>query len=167
MFQYFVQYPIFLKYSAMAIAMFDRRNDRSLKKCILFYICTNYKILVSTMAEGSSNGTLSNGQNSRETEREVELNALRQSNKQFKSENEELRRRLTTLERLSEENSRLRRVKEESESLRSRLSAAQEDISGLLKEKRVLQETVTDLRDQVTRVSDPGNSNRASWSIKR
>ncbi|XP_043268359.1 UHRF1-binding protein 1 isoform X2 [Venturia canescens] len=122
---------------------------------------------VSTLGEGSSNGTLSSGQSSRDVERDLELMSLRQSSKSMKSENEELRRRITTLERLSEENSRLRRVEVESDSLKSRLTAAQDDINRLLKEKRVLQETITDLRDQMLRMNEPGNSNRASWSIKR
>ena len=108
-----------------------------------------------------------NGKSSRDTEHDVELKTLRQVSNQLKTDNEELKRRLATLERLSEENSRLRRVKEESELMKLRLTAAQDDIADLLKEKRILQETVTDLRDQITRVNEPGNSNRASWSIKR
>jgi len=97
---------------------------------------------------------------------ERELEALRQSSKQLKLDNEELKRRMGALEKLSEENARLMRVKEESDIIRSRLSAAEDDIVSLLEEKRLLHETISELRNQ--RLEDsPGGSNRASWSIKR
>ncbi|XP_011698292.1 PREDICTED: UHRF1-binding protein 1 isoform X3 [Wasmannia auropunctata] len=99
-------------------------------------------------------------------EHERELKALRQSSKQLKLDNEELRRRMGALERLSEENARLMRLKEESDVIRSRLSAAEDDIASLLQEKKLLHETISELRNQ--RLEDgPGGSNRASWSIKR
>lgn len=81
-------------------------------------------------------------------------------------DNEELKRRMGTLERLSEENARLRHVKEESDIIKTRLSAAEDDIANLLEEKKLLHETISELRNQ--RLEDgPGGSNRASWSIKR
>lgn len=118
--------------------------------------------------ESSSEATISNGniQSAKEIETELELNGLRQFTQQLKSDNEELRRRLATFERLSAENSKLRRTKEESEVLRSCLNAAQEDVSVLLQEKRSLQETVRELQSQLEE-SGAGNSSRTSWSIKR
>lgn len=100
------------------------------------------------------------------TECERELNALRQSSKQLKSDNEELRRRMGALERLSEENARLIRVKEESDMIRSRLSAAEDDIASLVEEKKILHDTIAELRNQKLE-GGPGGSNRTSWSIKR
>ncbi|XP_015598696.1 UHRF1-binding protein 1-like isoform X2 [Cephus cinctus] len=124
--------------------------------------------IVSIPEESSSNTTISSGkiQSSKDIDRELELNTLKQSSRQLKSDNEELKRRLVAFERLLEENSKLRRVKEESEVLRSCLNAAQGDVSTLLEEKRTLQETVTDLQNQLMG-NGPGNSNRMSWSIKR
>lgn len=98
-------------------------------------------------------------------EGERELNVLRQSSKQLKLDNEELRRRMGALERLSEENARLMRAKEESDIMRSRLSVAEDNIASLLEEKRILHETIIELRNQ--RLEGSGGSNRASWSIKR
>lgn len=124
--------------------------------------------LVTTIDESHSNRALSNDNSYmlRNVECEKELKALRQSSKQLKLDNEELRRRMAALERLSEENARLRRVKEESDVIRARLSAAEDDITGLLEEKKLLHETISELRNQ--RLEDgPGGSNRASWSIKR
>ncbi|XP_012267843.2 UHRF1-binding protein 1-like isoform X1 [Athalia rosae] len=124
--------------------------------------------LVGTLAESSSEATISNGniQTTKEIETELELNGLRQTTRLLKSDNEELKRRLATFERLSAENSKLRRTKEESDVLRSCLNAAQEDVSVLLEEKRHLQDLVRDLRSQLEE-SAAGNSNRTSWSIKR
>lgn len=99
-------------------------------------------------------------------ERELELLFLRQSSKQLKLDNEELKRRMGTLEKLSEENAKLIRMKEESDIIRYRLNAAEDDIANLLEEKKVLHETITELRNQRME-SGPGSSNRASWSIKR
>ncbi|EZA55392.1 UHRF1-binding protein 1-like protein [Ooceraea biroi] len=120
-------------------------------------------------ATGESSNTALPGDNShafKNPECERELNALRQSSKQLKLDNEELRRRMGALERLSEENARLMRAKEESDMIRSRLSAAEDDITSLLEEKRILHETIMELRNQRLE-SGPGGSNRASWSIKR
>ncbi|XP_046432268.1 UHRF1-binding protein 1-like isoform X2 [Neodiprion fabricii] len=124
--------------------------------------------IVGTLVESSSAATISNGniQSAKEIETESELSSLRQFTQQLKSDNEELKRRLATFERLSAENSKLRRTKEESEVLRSCLNAAQEDVSVLLEEKRRLQETVRDLQSQLDQ-GTAGNSNRTSWSIKR
>lgn len=91
---------------------------------------------------------------------------MRQSSKQLKSENEKFRRRLDALEKLSEENAKLMRVKEESDTVKLHLNAAQEDIQILLKEKRALQETITELENQING-SGPGSGSRASWSTKR
>ncbi|EFN85936.1 UHRF1-binding protein 1-like isoform X2 [Harpegnathos saltator] len=114
----------------------------------------------STALSGDRNNTLKNA------ECEVELNALRQSSRQLRLDNEELRRRMGALERLSEENAKLMRVKEESDIIRSRLNTAENDIANLLEEKRILHETITELRNQRME-SGPAGSNRASWSIKR
>ncbi|XP_001601171.2 UHRF1-binding protein 1-like isoform X3 [Nasonia vitripennis] len=101
-------------------------------------------------------------------EQEMEINSLRETGQQLKSDNEELRRRLATMERMSEENSKLRRTKEE---LRTCLNAAREDIAVLLKEKRILQESVMDLQNQLPGVGGGsvfGTSSRSSgWSNKR
>lgn len=124
--------------------------------------------LVTTIDESHSNIALSNDNSYtlRNVECEKELKALRQSSKQLKLDNEELRRRMGALERLSEENARLRHVKEESDVIKGRLSAAEDDIVNLLEEKKLLHETISELRNQ--RLEDgPGGSNRASWSIKR
>ncbi|XP_006559911.2 UHRF1-binding protein 1 isoform X2 [Apis mellifera] len=97
---------------------------------------------------------------------EMELNVLRQSSKQLKLDNEQLRSRLNALEKLSEENAKLIRIKEESNVIKSHLSAAQEDIQLLLKEKRALQETITQLENRIIG-SGLGSGTRASWSSKR
>jgi len=94
------------------------------------------------------------------------LNALRQSSKQLKLDNEVLKRRMGALEKLSEENAKLIRAKEESDIIRSRLNAAEDDIASLLEEKRILHETIMELQNQRLG-SGPGGSNRTSWSIKR
>ncbi|KAL0134373.1 hypothetical protein PUN28_001277 [Cardiocondyla obscurior] len=120
--------------------------------------------VVTAIDEGRS--ITNDGHTVKNVEYEKELKTLRQSSKQLKLDNEELRRRMGALERLSEENARLMRVKEESDVMRSRLSAAEDDIASLLEEKRLLHETISELRNQ--RLEDgPGGSNRASWSIKR
>lgn len=96
-------------------------------------------------------------------EQEMEINTVTEKMQLLKSDNDELRRRLAAMERLLEENSKLRRVKEE---LHSNLNAAQEDISVLLKEKRILQESVIDLQSQLPGAF--GASSRGSaWANKR
>ncbi|XP_011063117.1 PREDICTED: UHRF1-binding protein 1-like isoform X2 [Acromyrmex echinatior] len=122
--------------------------------------------VVTVIEETHSNMALSSDKMLKNAECERELKALRQSSKQLKLDNEELRRRMGALERLSEENARLMRVKEESDIIRSRLSAAEDDIASLLKEKKLLHETISELRNQRLE-DDPEGSNRASWSIKR
>lgn len=119
------------------------------------------------MEENRSNMLLSsdNSHPLKNVECEKELNVLRQSSRQLKLDNEELRRRMGAMERLSEENARLMRAKEESDIMRSRLSIAEDNIASLLEEKRILHETITELRNQ--RLEGSGGSNRASWSIKR
>ncbi|XP_033218279.1 UHRF1-binding protein 1-like [Belonocnema kinseyi] len=119
--------------------------------------------VVNALPESNSNPTISN---SIQTKSASELNTLRQSCQQLNSDNEELKRRLAALERLSEENSRLRFIKEESDMLRSCLETAQENISILLKEKKSLQEAVTNLQGQLAGAG-PSSSTRTSWSIKR
>lgn len=119
---------------------------------------------VNILPESQSNPTLSNG--SIQNRSDAELNILRQSCKQMKSDNEELKRRLAALERLAEENSRLRFIKEESDMLRSCLEMSQENISILMKEKKNLQEAVTNLQGQLAGAG-PSNTSRTSWSMKR
>lgn len=121
--------------------------------------------VVTTIDESHSNTALSydNNHTLKNVECEKELKALRQSSKQLKLDNEELRRRMGTLERLSEENARLRRVKEESDILRTRLSTAEDDIVNLLEEKKLLHETISELRNQ--RLEDgPGGKSEAKRS---
>ncbi|KYN40299.1 UHRF1-binding protein 1-like protein [Trachymyrmex septentrionalis] len=122
--------------------------------------------VVTAIEETHSNTALSSDKMLKNVECERELKALRQFSKQLKLDNEELRRRMGALERLSEENARLMRVKEESDIIRSRLSAAEDDIASLLEEKKLLHETISELRNQRLE-DDPEDSNRASWSIKR
>ncbi|KYN07307.1 UHRF1-binding protein 1-like protein [Cyphomyrmex costatus] len=122
--------------------------------------------VVTAVEETHSNMAVLNDKMLKNVECEKELKALRQSSKQLKLDNEELKRRMGALERLSEENARLMRVKEESDIIRSRLSTAEDDIASLLEEKRLLHETISELRNQRLE-DDPEGSNRASWSIKR
>ncbi|XP_036139231.1 UHRF1-binding protein 1 isoform X3 [Monomorium pharaonis] len=124
--------------------------------------------VATTVDENHPNAVLSSDSSHmfKNAECEKELKALRQSSKQLKLDNEELRRRMGALERLSEENARLMRIKDESDIIRSRLSAAEDDIASLLEEKKLLHETISELRNQ--RLEDsPEGSNRTSWSIKR
>lgn len=143
----------------------------SLYEFVVQFLLDLYNIfffVVTTINESHLNMALSGDKSHalKNAECEMELNALRQSSRQLKLDNEELRRRMGALERLSEENARLMRMKEESDVIRSRLSAAEDDITSLLEEKRILRETITELRNQ--RMEDgPAGSNRASWSIKR
>ncbi|XP_066590455.1 bridge-like lipid transfer protein family member 3B isoform X3 [Prorops nasuta] len=102
----------------------------------------------------------------KEPESDLELNALRQSNKQLKIENEELRRRLGNFERLSEENLKLLRHKEEWDRLKTSLNAAKEDISILVDEKKALQQIIAEMQNQISE-NEAGSSSRASWSMKR
>lgn len=84
-----------------------------------------------------------------------------QLNKQLKADNEELRRRLTAFERVSEENRELRRSKEESDILRSCLNSAQDEVTRLLDEKAKLLETMRKLQEQLS----PDKSRQ--WNSKR
>ncbi|XP_011309314.1 UHRF1-binding protein 1-like [Fopius arisanus] len=118
------------------------------------------KRLLANLTNGIDKCTISD-------ETEIELNFLRQSSSQLKGDNEELKRRLAALEKLSEENSRLRRSHQELEILKSSLNGAQDYISELLKEKQALQDTVTVLQKQLTKSNESANSGRPSWSIKR
>ncbi|KAK2582855.1 hypothetical protein KPH14_008937 [Odynerus spinipes] len=126
----------------------------------------NIEPVVTVLGQNNSNTLNPNGNNqiSNDEERETELNTLRQSSKQLKSDNEELRRRLGNLERFSE--AKLLRIKEESDVLKTRFNSAQEDIAILVKEKRALRETISELQNQIMG-NGPGGSNRASWSTKR
>ncbi|XP_031847065.1 bridge-like lipid transfer protein family member 3B isoform X1 [Nomia melanderi] len=121
--------------------------------------------VVNMLSITDSFTTLSNNDNQtdQKVDHEIELNVLRKSSKQLKSDNEELRRRVDTLEKLSEENAKLMRIKEESEIVKLHLNTAQEDIQMLLREKKALQETVTELQNQI--IGTGGT--RASWSTKR
>lgn len=120
-------------------------------------------ILVTTMEENHSNMILSsdNSHAVKNIECERELNILRQSSRQLKLDNEELKRRMGALERLSEENARLMRAKEESDIMRSRLSVAEDSIASLLEEKKILHETIAELRNQ--KLEGSGGSNRVSF----
>lgn len=86
---------------------------------------------------------------------------ISQANKQLKSENEELKRRLTAFERVLEENHELRRSKEETDILRSCLSSAQDEVTRLLDEKMKLLETIKKLQEQLS----PDKSRH--WNTKR
>lgn len=81
--------------------------------------------------------------------------------KQLRTENEELKRRLQAFERVSQENRELRRSKEETDVLRSCLSAAQEEVGRLLEEKRKLLDEMKRLQDQLL-----PERNR-NWTSKR
>lgn len=96
-------------------------------------------------------------------EREMEVNALRQNSMQMKSDNDDLKQRLAALEKLSEENLILRRVKDESELLRTYLNSAQEEITTLINEKKNLQEKIKMLQNQSSEDAI-SNSGRSSWS---
>ncbi|XP_014283394.1 bridge-like lipid transfer protein family member 3B [Halyomorpha halys] len=64
----------------------------------------------------------------------------------LKLENEQLRRRLTAMERLNEENHRLRKCEEEAQLLRSCLNDAQETLNSLLQEKQNLLEIIKNVQ---------------------
>ncbi|XP_078033500.1 bridge-like lipid transfer protein family member 3B isoform X4 [Augochlora pura] len=121
--------------------------------------------VVNMLSSHDSFVTLSNNDNQTDqnVDYEIEINLLRKSSKQLKSDNEELRRRVDTLEKLSEDNAKLMRVKEESDTIKLHLNAAQENIQILLREKKALQETITELQSQI--IGSGGT--RASWSTKR
>ncbi|XP_076645786.1 bridge-like lipid transfer protein family member 3B [Halictus rubicundus] len=121
--------------------------------------------VVNMLSSNDSFVTLSNNDNQTDqnVDYEIEVNLLRKSSKQLKSDNEELRRRVDTLEKLSEDNAKLMRVKEESDTIKLHLNAAQEDIQMLLREKKALQETITELQSQI--IGSGGT--RSSWSTKR
>ncbi|XP_058804572.1 bridge-like lipid transfer protein family member 3B isoform X2 [Phymastichus coffea] len=115
--------------------------------------------------EWNSNATEgSYGHLSKLGDQEMEFNALKDINHKLKSDNDELRRRLSMIERLSTENSKLRKVKEE---LQSSLNDAQEDISVLIKEKRILQESVIDLQNQLPGGALGVSSRGFAWPNKR
>ncbi|XP_047351332.1 UHRF1-binding protein 1-like isoform X1 [Vespa velutina] len=124
--------------------------------------------VVTISDKNNSDKLNSNGRNQifKDEEREVELNSLRQTSKQLKSDNEELRRRLGTLERLSEENTKLLRIKEESDKIKTRYNSAQENIAILINDKETLLKKISELQNQIMG-NGPGGSNRTSWSIKR
>ncbi|OAD52118.1 UHRF1-binding protein 1-like [Eufriesea mexicana] len=124
--------------------------------------------VVNLLSKSNSLVTLTNSDThiAQNTNHGMELNILKQSNKQLELDNEQLRHRLNALEKLSEENTKLIRIKEESDVIKCHLSAAQEDIQLLLKEKKALQETITELQNRIIG-SGPGSGTRASWSSKR
>ena len=95
---------------------------------------------------------------------DLDNNAIKELMQQLKSENEELRRRLNTMENLSEENSKLRRLKEELEMC---LNTAREEISHLSNDKRILQETIRDLRIRIPDRDLRASSRGSLWSNKR
>lgn len=64
-------------------------------------------------------------------------------------DNEELKRRLTAFERVSEENRLLRKSKEETDILRSCLKTSQDDVVRLLGEKKKLLDEMKRLQDQL------------------
>ncbi|XP_076289526.1 bridge-like lipid transfer protein family member 3B isoform X4 [Lasioglossum baleicum] len=121
--------------------------------------------VVNMLSSNDSFVTLSNNDNQTDqnVDYEMEVALLRKSSKQLKSDNEELRRRVDTLEKLSEDNAKLMRVKEESDTIKLHLNAAQENIQMLLREKKALQETITELQSQI--IGSGGT--RSSWSAKR
>lgn len=85
-----------------------------------------------------------------------------QANRQLKTENDELRRRVAAFERVSEENRELRRSKEETDVLRRCLSSAQDEVTRLLDEKLTLLETIKKLQGQLS----PPDKSRL-WNSKR
>lgn len=69
------------------------------------------------------------------------------------TDNEELKRRLLAFERISQENRSLRKAKEESDMLRTRLNGAQDDVCRLLEEKKRLLDELIALRKQMSSTS--------------
>lgn len=69
-------------------------------------------------------------------------------NKQLSLDNEELKRRLTAFERVSEENRLLRKSKEETDILRTCLKSSQDEVVRLLAEKKKLLDDIKRLQDQ-------------------
>ena len=84
---------------------------------------------------------------------------MQRQNRQLKSENEELKRRLAAFERVSEENRSLRRSKEETDVLRINLSSTQDEVAKLLEEK-------TQLLNELKQLRDHFGGNR-QWNSKR
>lgn len=80
---------------------------------------------------------------------------------QVVAENEELKRRLTAFERISEENRALRKAKEEKDVLKACLTSAQDEVMRLLEEKTKLLDDINIAREQI-------NMERGrQWNSKR
>ncbi|KAF5286738.1 hypothetical protein FQA39_LY04160 [Lamprigera yunnana] len=87
--------------------------------------------------------------------------AMQQTCKQLRTDNEELKRRLTAFDRVSEENRTLRRSKEETDILRTCLNSAQDEICRLLEEKKKMLQDIRSLQEQLS--SERGRQ----WTSKR
>ncbi|KAJ8969015.1 hypothetical protein NQ317_007376 [Molorchus minor] len=78
---------------------------------------------------------------------ELEQNSTK-LNRQLSADNEELKRRLQSFERISEENRLLRKAKEETDILRTCLKTSQDDVVRLLDEKQKLLDEIKKLQEQ-------------------
>nr|CAD7401578.1 unnamed protein product [Timema cristinae] len=118
-------------------------------------------------------GVDSSGRGDADVRRDMAL--LERRVHQMSQENSELKRQLTVLSRVSEQNEVLRRSAEESQILRSCLSTAQDEVAALLEEKRALIDRVRSLQDRVEQLqrtsagwySTPWTSwpRAVSWSL--
>ncbi|XP_050682750.1 UHRF1-binding protein 1-like [Leptidea sinapis] len=79
-----------------------------------------------------------------------ELDEAREEADRLKRENEELRKRLTTLSIVAEENRELRAMAEETCSLRECVLAAQREAAALLADKRHLLDTIRHMQEQMS-----------------
>lgn len=87
---------------------------------------------------------------------------LQQNCKQLRLDNDELRRRLAAFDRVSEENRNLRLCKEESDTLRSCLASAQDDVQRLLEEKKIMLQDLRYLQEQLSL-----HDKNRQWASKR
>uniref|UniRef100_A0A8D8FPC2 UHRF1-binding protein 1-like n=2 Tax=Culex pipiens TaxID=7175 RepID=A0A8D8FPC2_CULPI len=85
-------------------------------------------------------------------DRNREVLSLQLVMQQLKLDNNQLRKQLTSSEKLSEMT--VQKVRQENEVLRTKLNLAQDDVSTLKDEKRTLMDTIRSLQNQLTALSD-------------
>lgn len=101
-------------------------------------------------AAAGSNSKTDNLDTSKDRNREVL--SLQLVMQQLKLDNNQLRKQLTSNEKLAEMT--VQKVRQENEMLRSKLNLAQDDVSTLKDEKRTLMDTIRSLQNQLTALSD-------------
>lgn len=114
-----------------------------------------------SQSSSGNNLKLSNN-NKQQTNRNYspEHEDLAQINRQLKADNEELKRRLLSFDRIVEENRSLRESKEENEMLRVHLTSAQDHVEKLIEEKAKLLNEIAKIREQFA-------PDKSRWNSKR